>query len=327
MELHSKIKHACKDLVKKDNSVREDIETLALEKGRLAYLRDELSRRADAIARREDQIRRNAAPNDLPPCPVRRLKDFDRENAILVELDLRRSGEESNRANMEAVVVVPIDVATSTSKISTPQNEPIFPSSTANLILQQLPGLLIPREFPTPVSEGVGDDVVSSSCSSSSRANPTPAVASSSMQISEDDPMDKAPRPYPQTHTSEQMEFCLNFLWIEYSTDVTEDGSDRLLTLANLIRLSSDADFSISTQSLIDMYLKTVRLAKTTLLEKRYFYAVLLSVLKVSRGIHDKSELDEVLYSEYLAPLMQRVELMQRSTSINHPPLPPFRMY
>jgi hypothetical protein len=145
--------------------------------------------------------------------------------------------------------------------------------------------------------------------------------------VDQESPADKAPRPYPawgyrQDEYLAEMTVCLDFLWQEYSTEVGE--SDRLMTLSNLMRLVADATFAAPTAAVIELFLRCVRLGSQHLIEKKYFLAVLQSVMQVSLdGEFDTVEITDLLFSEYLMPLMLRLKRQQRSFDRNHPSLGP----
>lgn len=167
----------------------------------------------------------------------------------------------------------------------------------------------------------------SSNSSSSAAVPPMPDY------VMEERPLQKPPRPYRQSHSEEDKANCLDYLWNEYSTEISEAEigrkAERLMTLPNMMRLCGDADFGISTQAVIDLYLRTAKLGKTRnkLVEKKYFYALLSTVVQVSRGLTEKDQISEVAFSEFLSPLMHRLRMMERSLSSKHPQLPQRKVY
>jgi hypothetical protein len=101
--LHGKIREACKELVQKDNQVKENIEDLSVEKNRLGFLRAELSRRAAHLARWEaeilsksDQITKKGSGIVQPSC-----RELDRLNALLVEADMKKRQLEVRESEIE----------------------------------------------------------------------------------------------------------------------------------------------------------------------------------------------------------------------------------
>lgn len=309
--LHTKIRAACHDLSKKDNHIKGDIETLAKERGRLAHLRDELARRADVISRwefrlREESTKTSSEPNASPDKDAR--KEQDRRNALLVEMDQKRKGD---------VRAASIEVLTNKSSqggmgiISTVQLEKVDISNRA------------------PVSEAVGNDDIYLH-DKSAGTDDRPLEKSHPIGLSTEIEATAAPRPYPawaggcsQDQFLEDMTVCLDYLWKEYSTDIGEDADVRLMTLPNLLRLAGDADLNLDTQILIELFLRTVKLGKNCLVEKRFFLALLQAAATVkTRTSMDSIQTTDFLFSDYLFPLLHRLKMRERILTSRHPPLP-----
>ena len=349
--LHTKIRDACRNLSKKDSNIKCDIETLAMERGRLAYLRDELARRADVISRWEARVREGKSKpiqvNEGASAENQKRRDRDRMNAILVEMD-QRCKREAMAASLET------NNSSSDMLGGIMSNEQVGKVAIAKI---------------TPVSEAIGSDVINMyhqyvdtddlldsdashrltrdsrgyglesssigesqpsrlfsknlSGSEASARNPPPLGASTEI---EEGP---APRPYPawvggasQDQFFEDLTVCLDYLWREYSTDIGEEG-DRLMTLPNLLRLAGDADFDLDTQILIELFLRTVKLGKNCLVEKQFFLALLQAAVTVRiRKPMDSIQTTDFLFSDYLFPLMHRLKMKERIMSSRHPPLP-----
>jgi hypothetical protein len=373
MQLHTKIRQACRDLTKKDNSVKEEVETLSLEKGRLAYLRDELARRAEMLARWETRVR-ESDPNLKKPeekIESSTKKEQDRMNAALVEMEVKRMMQEARKAAATAAAREAARIELSTPENEESVDEPVSPRRA--LSQQQFPRLVIGSgKQGEPVTIAAGTDEQMSECVVKDRGNmkdelvgtepiqasPEPVLLiplkprmecdapilqsrrSSSSSLSaavppipdyvvEERPLQKPPRPYRQSHSEEDKANCLDYLWNKYSTEISEAEigrkAERLMTLPNMMRLCGDAcDFGISTQAVIDLYLRTAKLGKTrnNLVEKKYFYALLSAIVQVSRGLTEKDQISEVAFSEFLSPLMHRLRMMERSLSSKHPQLP-----
>jgi len=122
-----------------------------------------------------------------------------------------------------------------------------------------------------------------------------------------------------------QMVRCLDFLWEEYSTVIGEDSGYRLMSLANMMRLCGDADFGIPTTDQIDVFLQTLRTSRSefSLVEYKYFLPLMHGIGRKLFGSRDPIELTDILFKQYLFPLMQRVRMLDRQYSEKHPPLPP----
>jgi len=310
--LHSKIREACRDLSKKDNNVKGDIETLALERGRLGYLRDELARRAEVISRWEARVRAAESqkdPHRTDPSPSEQMKrkERDRMNAMLVEMD-QRNKRDDRAASMEVVTTE------HSSEVMGIMSE------------QHFGGMDIER--PTPVHEGIGSDEIRMCHENVDTSDLLDVHGTPPTGVSEEVQEDKkeVPRPYPAWTQGDaffqDMSVCLDYLWSEYSTDIGEGGDSRLMTLPNLLRLGGDADFDLDTQTLIELFLRTVKLGTNCLVEKKFFLALLqaAATVKVRKPL-DSIQTTDLLFSDYLFPLMHRLKMKQRILSSRHPVL------
>ena len=360
-ELHGKIRQACKDLLKKDDNVIEDIETLALERGRLGYLRDELARRAEMLSKWENKMREND-PNWVSQYFPRNTreeqekKERDLFNAMVVELDHKRrqaslveSGDVSEEQELDPNIRldssfplkssrrISIQQETTPSKPSSssesvPRPGPQPPSSVNNTpIVDRMVHVPFVREFPPLNAPDTNDAEV----------NTDNRVSVGVMAKDTSVPGTNRPEPgWAQAETAFTNEFaatpesdrffrqmvrCLDFLWEEYSTVIGEDSGYRLMSLANMMRLCGDADFGIPTTDQIDVFLQTLRTSRSefSLVEYKYFLPLMHGIGRKLFGSRDPIELTDILFKQYLFPLMQRVRMLDRQYSEKHPPLPP----
>ena len=377
-QLHLKIRRACQELTKKGNGVKEEIEVLALEKGRLAYLRDELARRADMISRWEARVR-ESDPTWVPrPQSASAMetvrKEQDRFNAMLVEIDQKRhmassDGYTSNIAGQVDTVpptaTVPVTSQASSSGSSYSSSSytgtPSSSSSAITTPAASASGSSIPHvtrpgsvhEEPTPqrtksaahelppVSpiSGPNSIDISASTSGAPRQAPVPYTAPApaapttlaGRQVGAWDAPSQATQTANMPYATESrylksqfdadMTVCLDYLWREYSTELNGSNGDRLMTLPNLMRLCGDSDFGISTQSVIEIFLRTIKLGpESCLVQKRFFLSLLQSIVSVGKEVAKLD--DSVLFSDYLFPLMHRLKMKERAVSSKHPSLP-----
>jgi hypothetical protein len=303
VHLSEKIRKACTELSQKDTRVKEGMEVLSLERQRLGYLRDELARRADMISRWEQRTRQSG---EIPPsvtATTAHQKDIDRMNALILEQEATR-------------IVSAADPNLTGPRLTDPVSTPVPLMRAGTFVLDGAS-----QTLPNPMSQeqvhlfdiAKGASPISVSVGSSGRHSPS---SSAPLEVNADSPADKAPRPYPSWGYKEDeflddMTVCLDFLWSEYSTEVGD--SERLMTLANLMRLVADATFAAPTQAVIEIFLRCVKLGSQHLIEKRFFLAVLQSVLQVTlQAEFDTIEITDVLFSEYLMPLMLRLKSHQR---------------
>ena len=287
--LHKNIKQACKELTKRDNSVKEDLEILALERGRLAYLRDELSRRAEMVSRWEKSVKAaEFRPVTDDSELVKNQKDIDKMNALRLEIEFLRKRQfpivSSERADLppssvEQVVLNPT--------IDTPPNERVSFAS--------IPPQLLPEE------------VVVNEIAQANMPEPYPYT------------------PAQVDHFYEQMSACVDSLWLEYATNVHQTRC--LMTLPNLIRLCGDADFGVSVHDIIEVYLSFARDSSCKLIEKGTFLTLLQHLLEKlynesNETVPPALDLTNRLFDEFLMPLYQRLGVLHRSVASKHPPLP-----
>ena len=365
-ELHAKIRQACKDLLKKDDNVVEDIETLALERGRLGYLRDELARRADMLSRWENKMR-ESDPNWVSQYFPKNSKDEkekkerDLFNAMVVELDHKRrimseeDGLDPDGNNTQPDVdiqlddsAVPLRSSRRVSVLQQPQGTSTptkpsseiasgtqMPSSVNNTpILDKRVHVPFVREVVSPIppetldAQVNTDNRVSIGVMAACKNLSLPQTVSWAEETAE--------RAFTSSFASSQesdkffrdLVQCIDFLWSEYSTSIDENNY-RLMSLSNMMRLCGDADFGISTAAQIEVFLNILRESKSefSLVEYRYFLPLMLGIMRVAAypesTTRNAVELTDLLFKQYLFPLMQRVRLMDRKYSSKHPPLPP----
>lgn len=322
-QLYDKIRQACRDLSRRDNSVKEGMEILNLERQRLGYLRDELARRADMISRWEAKIRdaeRQASGSSQPTYSQNvsdKDKEADRINALLLEMDQKRKIHAAIRPN------IPEDVSV---LVATPQSH----KTTGSMLVQQhLPAVSIFKKS-SPISLAVGEDVIYPAAERGVGDSPAVTIINPVVVTEEDTtPAAAPPRPYPTWTVEgvsedafvEEMRECLDFFWKEYSTEI--GGEDhRLMTMPNLMRLCADANLGAPTQAVIEIYLRAAKLGSECLVERKYFLTVLQSVLAVSLGKEISSnsvQLTDLLFTEYMMPQMVRLTVQQKMSSKHHP--------
>jgi hypothetical protein len=314
-QLYDKIRLACRDLSRRDYSVKEGMEVLNLERQRLGFLRDELARRAEMISRWEAKVREsehkltNKSQPHIKRSVNEKEKEFDRMNALLLEM------EQQKRSNIGFSIGSERSLA-----VVTPESRK---SVKGILIQQQLPSVTLDKKQ-SPQSQAIEESDLSGDVSS---FVPEAVV----LTAAEAEPAPVPPRPYP-TWTQEgaaedafveEMRECLDFFWKEYSTQIGGED-DRLMTLPNLMRLCADANLGAPTQTIIEIYLRAAKMGKESLVERRFFLTLLQSVLAVSTGGNlssDSVELTDLLFSQYLMPLMVRLTIQQRLVSKQHPSL------
>lgn len=349
-ELHSKIRQACKELTRKDNNIKENMEILALERGRLGYLRDELARRAEELARRELAIREknSGGSSDQFSKEVARVgvmaREKDKENAFLVEMDVRRRSSGKKDSPDVQVSAIEKEVVESSMRTRSPflaEDQKIQPSSVRVLALAS------DQEIP-PSSVGVLAPPVS-------LFSPTvlaPVALPSSILVKKLPQTDalvieEAPR-VEQFHEiqlsgmaspggkivpsqsligllpSDEVDECIEGLWKEYSSVVDEVHSVSLMSLPNFLRLCTDADFGLTTAQQIELFLEAVRSSpySYSLVRKESFLGLLMRVMGKSMRNADETEQAKNLFLVYLLPTLKRLQLQERQFSSKHPPLP-----
>ena len=377
--LHKNIKEACKELTKRDNNVKEDLEILSLERSRLGYLRDELSRRAEMLSVWEKKVKAENS-NDAQEMiskpsegSKRQQKEVDRMNATRLEAEMRRKQGEletsmrSNHTSTESSGVreAPSEEVYLATAVPTPPGERVSYGEQGFTLVERamsvrsyekdssssgssplvsgsvvassdppcdpLPDLVpsLPQSTSPIYQAGVPEQPVAFPEAAAAATNQPPALAQPS-----DQPVLQPPTPYPFNEKEAEkvyteMSLCLNFLWQEYSTDISQEmggKSVRLMSLPNLIRLCGDADFGVGVSAIIEIFLHVIKLSEDSikLVEKRFFMVLLQSVLRASPhcSATDPLELTDKLFDEYLMPLAHRVKLQGRSLCSKHPPLP-----
>ena len=320
--LHNNIKKACKELSKRDDNVKEDLEILALERSRLGYLRDELSRRAAMIASWERTAKTDGSipSNVLLPSQ----KEVDKMNALRLEIEIRR------RRDDEGCVSVEDPVANFTPEeflINGPVHTPPCERQSFNPTgVPFVEKAISEKSMQEPIASGsssirsnspVPSDIPMESAVSESLVSPLPVPEPTEQSL----PPPVAYNEYEAAKFYDQLTVCLNSLWDEYSTSVSEEIGIRLMTLPNLIRLCGDADFGIPIADVISIFLSLIRTSETKLVEKRYFMILLQSIFRKLYTLESEIELTQKLFNEYLLPLSQRMKLQGRSLSYKHPPL------
>ena len=358
-ELHGKIRQACKDLIKKDDNVIEDTETLALERGRLGYLRDELARRADMLSKWERKMR-ESDPNWVSQYfPKNSKEEQDKKerdlfNAMVVELDHKRKLAEavesvvySQDEQLDLNTRLDTNVAQKSSRRISVQQELLpparsstdspsksitaEPSSVNNTpVVDRMMHIPFVRETLPTTPPDMSDAEVNTDnrtsvgvmAKASSRSQPAMAAAERAFT----DEFAVSPE---SDRFFREMVHCLDFLWTEYSTVIGEDVNYRLMSLANMMRMCGEADFGISTTEQIDVFLTTLRESRSeySLIEYRYFLPLMHRIVRVllypESAQKNSVELTDVLFKHYLFPLMQRVRMVDRQFSDKHPRLPP----
>jgi hypothetical protein len=358
-ELHGKIRQACKDLIKKDDNVIEDTETLALERGRLGYLRDELARRADMLSKWERKMR-ESDPNWVSQYfPKNSKEEQDKKerdlfNAMVVELDHKRKLAEavesvvySQDEQLDLNTRLDTNVAQKSSRRISVQQELLpparsstdspsksitaEPSSVNNTpVVDRMMHIPFVRETLPTTPPDMSDAEVNTDnrtsvgvmAKASSRSQPAMAAAERAFT----DEFAVSPE---SDRFFREMVHCLDFLWTEYSTVIGEDVNYRLMSLANMMRMCGEADFGISTTEQIDVFLTTLRESRSeySLIEYRYFLPLMHRIVRVllypESTQKNSVELTDVLFKHYLFPLMQRVRMVDRQFSDKHPRLPP----
>jgi hypothetical protein len=357
--LHGKIRQACKDLIKKDDNVIEDTETLALERGRLGYLRDELARRADMLSKWERKMR-ESDPNWVSQYfPKNSKEEQDKKerdlfNAMVVELDHKRKLAEavesvvnSQDEQLDLNTRLDTNVAQKSSRRISVQQELLpparsstdspsksitaEPSSVNNTpVVDRMMHIPFVRETLPTTPPDMSDAEVNTDnrtsvgvmAKASSRSQPAMAAAERAFT----DEFAVSPE---SDRFFREMVHCLDFLWTEYSTVIGEDVNYRLMSLANMMRMCGEADFGISTTEQIDVFLTTLRESRSeySLIEYRYFLPLMHRIVRVllypESAQKNSVELTDVLFKHYLFPLMQRVRMVDRQFSDKHPRLPP----
>lgn len=306
-DLHSKIRKACTDLSKKDNNIKENMEVLALERGRLSYLRDELARRAEELARREAAIRSNDPKWVESNIPERDLvleakkRDKDKENAFLLEMDIRRRSR-IIESTMPLPVPDPVEVE------SVPFQSPTIPAESVPVVQPRT----VWHTSPTVLSS-------------------TPSSGDQPRQF-QDKVSSAEPRSPPSVPLAELNE-CLDAIWEAYSSVLEDSGKVRLMSLPNLLRLCTDGDFVASTAQQIEIFLDTVREhpKRFSLIERSMFLELLMRLVSVGTPEQFSSnEVMHVLFKEYLFPLSKRMAIHdrqhERQFASKHPPLPVSRL-
>ena len=306
--LYDKVRQACKDLSKKDNSVKEGMEVLSLERQRLGYLRDELSRRAEMLSRWEVKVREAEKKLNVSDSPTvgssvsPSQKEADRMNALLLELEQRRKASNVRILDQSLAVV-------------SPSSERAESASPRILTQEKLPGAIVRDGSgvmnPPHVKFSAGDAIV--------------------LDASDANPAGTAPAPFPSTSADipltddefvTEMKNCLEFIWREYSTEIGGENN-RLMTLPNLMRLCADSNLAPPTQSLIELYIRTSRLGKSCLVEREHFLILVQSIVSlVSPQEPDPVKLTDILFGDYLMPLTVRLSVQQKRYSKAHPSLP-----
>ena len=358
-ELHGKIRQACKDLIKKDDNVIEDTETLALERGRLGYLRDELARRADMLSKWERKMR-ESDPNWVSQYfPKNSKEEQDKKerdlfNAMVVELDHKRKLAEavesvvySQDEQLDLNTRLDTNVAQKSSRRISVQQELLpparsstdspsksitaEPSSVNNTpVVDRMMHIPFVRETLPTTPPDMSDAEVNTDnrtsvgvmAKASSRSQPAMAAAERAFT----DEFAVSPE---SDRFFREMVHCLDFLWTEYSTVIGEDVNYRLMSLANMMRMCGEADFGISTTEQIDVFLTTLRESRSeySLIEYRYFLPLMHRIVRVllypESAQKNSVQLTDVLFKHYLFPLMQRVRMVDRQFSDKHPRLPP----
>jgi hypothetical protein len=360
--LHGKIRQACKDLLKKDDNVIEDMETLALERGRLGYLRDELARRADMLSKWERKMREND-PNWVSQYfpknskEEQQKKERDLFNAMVVELDHKRrllqpveSAVYSRDEQLDLNTRLDTNVAQKSSRRISVQHEttpwrsssesPQKSESAEPISVNNTP--VVDRMIHIPfVRENLPTsppDMSDAQVNTDNRASVGVMAKAASLPSSHSQTgLVAAERAFTDEFTASpesdrffrEMVHCLDFLWAEYSTVIGEDVNYRLMSLANMMRMCGEADFGISTTEQIDVFLTTLRENRSeySLIEYRYFLPLLHRIIRVllypESTQKSSVELTDVLFKHYLFPLMQRVRMVDRQFSDKHPRLPP----
>ena len=326
--LYDKVRQACRDLSRKDSNVKEGMEVLNLERQRLGYLRDELARRADMLTRWESRVR----DAELKATGVSRprstgsadstQRELDRMNALLLEVEYQKKMVPDSQVRSEESVIV-----------ATPGTRK---STQGFLHQEQLPSVAISKKSPVSVAVGVEAD------------NPLLEYAQQPLQpgafenvpspgdaivVTADDttPAAAPPRPYPiwteegptEDAFVDEMRETLDYIWKEYSTEIGSEN-DRLMTMPNLMRLCADANLGAPTQAVIEIYLRATKLGSQCLVERKFFLTVLQSVLSLTLGREtDPVKLTDLLFSEYMMPLMVRLTVQHKLSLKHHPSLPP----
>ncbi len=340
--LYDKVRQACRDLTKKDNSVREGMEILSMERQRLGYLRDELARRADMIARWEYRLRDTELKTSGVEVDIRNetndseKRRVDRMNALLLEM------EQQKKLQGHGVPVTSVAVPSSSSGPSAMdfgiQENPSgsetayggdWERNRAILTQQQFEAVKVKKR--SPVSAAVGSDDINEIGAFS----PGDAIVVDASDVS---PAVYAPRPYSSQVDKplseavssddtvvDEMRDCIDHIWSEYSTEIGGE-TDRLMTLPNLMRLCADANLTPPTQGLIEIYLRATKAGNSCLVERGSLLGILQSVLSVCGGrsssdMQDPVRSTSILFSQYLMPLVVRLKAQRTTPSKNHPSL------
>ena len=339
--LYDKVRQACRDLTKKDNNVREGMEILSIERQRLGYLRDELARRAEMIARWESRVREIEIKASGAEVDVQRSvhesekRRIDRMNALLLEMEQQKKLQ-GHQVPVTSAAIPSSSSGTSSKNIRT-REEPTESDSPfigdwernrAVLTQQQFEAVRVKK--PSPVSAAVGSEDLNELGTFS----PGDAIVVDASDVS---PAVYAPKPYsslvdkPISESPsddivvDEMRDCLDYIWNEYSTEIGGEP-DRLMTLPNLMRLCADANLTPPTQGLIEIYLRATKSGKSCLVERGSLLGVLRSVLSVCSGrsssdMQDPVRSTGILFSEYLMPLVVRLTAQRTTPSKNHPSL------
>lgn len=340
--LYDKVRQACRDLTKRDNSVREGMEILSMERQRLGYLRDELARRADMIARWESRLRDTELKTSGVEVDLRNAasdsekRRVDRMNALLLEMEQQKKLQ-GHRVPVTSVAAPSSSSGTSAMDFGIQGNpnasETVFGGewerNRAILTQQQFEAVKLKKR--SPVSAAVGSDDINEIGTFS----PGDAIVVDASDVS---PAVYAPRPYAsqvdkplsQAVSSDdtvvdEMRDCLDYIWSEYSTEIGGE-TDRLMTLPNLMRLCADANLTPPTQGLIEIYLRATKAGKSCLVERSSLLGILQSVLSVCGGrsssdMQDPVRSTGILFSQYLMPLVVRLKAQRTTPSKNHPSL------